>query len=186
MWFNFVLVKGGRGVGWGEGGGADAVDQGDGGAGVGDGEAVACQGVFVDFGMQVAKAFGEFDLLAVHGDGAVGHFSFFQGFRGQVIVIHREVPAHTRIFEFDEAGHAFGVIMEDFHLAGRSEEPHQQVEEVDADVGGNPAGFAQVALPGGVIPAATRGDIGQHHIVHAVFGCVLEIRFQLDQSGVNA
>lgn len=139
-------------IGFGEGGGADAVDEGDGGAGVGDGEAVACEGVFVDFGMQVAKAIREFDLFAIHGDGTEGGFSFCLYISGEVIVIHREEPAHTCIFKLDYAGHAFGIIIKDFAILHGSEQPHDQVEEMDADIGGDPAGFILYAFPGGVIP----------------------------------
>ena len=54
----------------------------------------------------------------------------------------------------------------DLHLPHRAEDPGQHVEEVDADVGGDPARPLLGALPGHVVPAAARGHVGQVDLVH--------------------
>ncbi len=44
------------------------------------------------------------------------------------------------------------------------EQPDQQVEQVDADVGGDAAGFLDAALPRDLIPGSAARDVDQRHV----------------------
>lgn len=46
-----------------------------------------------------------------------------------------------------------------FVVLHATENPYQHVEEVNADIGGDPAGFAFVPLPGGEVPVAPGSDV---------------------------
>jgi len=72
------------------------------------------------------------------------------------------------------------------HLPRRTEDPRQQVEEMDADVGGDPPRFLHIPFPGIVIPAPARGDIGQLDLVHLVRWPGGDALAQGEQGGVDA
>ena len=58
------------------------------------------------------------------------------------------------------------------HLArvDRPEQPQQQVEEMDADVGGDAARALGDALPRHVVPGAARRDVGERHLMPSIRG----------------
>ena len=74
----------------------------------------------------------------------------------------------------------------DFARFDRAEEPHEQVEEVDADVGRNAAGLLLGALPRNVVPAAAAGHVGQDDLVPGAGGLGVESRLDREQGGVDA
>ena len=53
-------------------------------------------------------------------------------------------------------------------LAHRAKDPGQHVKKVDADVGGDAAGFADIALPTALVPVTAGGDVGHFHLVDLI------------------
>ncbi|MBA7573131.1 hypothetical protein ES708_14926 [subsurface metagenome] len=101
----------------------------------------------VGLGMQIGKSIAEFDLFTVNGYAAVGTRSVPFNVLGEVVVINAQVPSHPGPFQlkitggfvvFQEVGYIFTDIPED---------PYQHIEKMDADVGGDTAGFLKIAFP---------------------------------------
>jgi hypothetical protein len=87
---------------------------------------------------------------------------------GDHIVIDAQEPADAGALQLEVAGGAV-VLMEVYDILFEvAEDPDQHVEEVHADVGGDAAGFADVSLPGGVVPVAARGQVSKVDIVYLV------------------
>lgn len=146
---------------------ADDVDGFDAVAGVGQAVASAGQDFLVAGGVQVGKAFAEFELFAADVDVAVGGF-FALHFGGQVVGINRQEPAHAGAFVFQIACGFLGAgVVHDVALQFAEDEV-QHVVEVHADVGGHAKGFAVVAFPAFHVPLASAGDVGQLNIKFGV------------------
>ena len=117
-------------------GGADDVDGFDAVTGVGQAVATAREDFAVAGGVQVGKAFAEFELFAADVDVAVGGF-FALHFGGQVVGINRQEPANAGAFVFQVACGFLGVgVVHDVALELAKDEV-QHVVEVHADVGGH-------------------------------------------------
>ena len=132
-------------------------------------EPAAGQDFLIAARMQIGKAAGKFDFLAIHGDRSVGALALVALRLRDVLVVHRQEPAHPGMLVFQIA-RCLGVraVMHDVVLQV-AENVVQHVEEMHADVGGDAAGFLQVALPGLKVPMAARGNVGEVHLVLGVF-----------------
>lgn len=150
---------------------ADAVGEVDGGADISGSVAVTRQDLFVDTGVEIGETLGEFELGAIDSDGTVGAFTAGLELEGEIMIINREEPADLRFFELQETGHAAGIAEKDLYIAHSAKEPLEEVKEVDSDVGGDAAGFFDVAFPGGMVPIAAGGDVGEDNVV--LGGCGL-------------
>ena len=144
-----------------EGGVAKGVGELDGGAGVGEAQAAAAQDGGIQAGVQIGESVAELDRFAIQGEGALGG----RGARRQVGGLQGEEPADTGALELDEAGGAARVAQVDAEAEAGAEQPQEQVEDVDANVDDQAAGFIGRALPGIVIPGAARSDIGEADVV---------------------
>jgi len=111
--------------------------------------------------MEVGESPGEFELFSVDCDGAMRGLPSLRGFSGEIITPNREEPTNLRLFKFQKTGHLAVVGNMQFMMLHASEYPDQHVEEVDADIGGDPAGFAYVPFPGGEVPVPPGGDVGE-------------------------
>ncbi len=103
-------------------------------AGVGQAVTTAREDFAVAGGVQVSKAFAEFELFAADVDVAVGGF-FSLHFSGQVVGVNRQEPAHACAFVFQIACGFLGAgVVYDVALELAKDEV-QHVVEVHADVG---------------------------------------------------
>ena len=152
-------------TGWADGRGPDAVDQFDRGAGVIDAEATAGQGFLIDTRVQVGKALGKLDFLAIDGDRAICAATAGSDRKRQILRIYGEVPVHLGMFQVKEAAHALGVGIMYFDCFRLSKQPDQQVEQVNTNVGGNATRFIGITFPGGMVPGAARRHIGEDYMV---------------------
>ena len=124
-----------------------------------------CKHLFVDARVQVGKPFAELELLAVDGDRPErGPLARLRRER-QVHRFGRQIPADVGIGQHQRARGALGLAQVHRRVLHRPEQPHQQVEEVDADVGDDAAGALVDALPRHVVPAAARRQVGELHDV---------------------
>ena len=60
-------------------------------------EAISGEDGLVREGVKVGEAAGEFDLLAVHGDGTPRRLAFGPGWCGDVLNVDRQVPADAGV-----------------------------------------------------------------------------------------
>ena len=157
----------------GDGGGANVVGELDGGTDIGDAKAIALQDFLIDAGVQIGEAFGKLYLLTIDGDRAEGGFATRDKGEREIGGINREKPADTGILQLDKTRHAFGITVKDLYLSDSTKKPLEQVKEMDTDVGGNATGLFLAALPGGVIPGATGGDVGEDDIMLGMGACQL-------------
>jgi hypothetical protein len=102
--------------------------------------------------VKIGETFREFDL-AVHGDRAIRRLLALD-LLGKIVGIDRQKPAHVGVLELKKARGAMRVAQVSDRFLHRTEDELEHVEEVNANVGGDAAGLALVALPGRVIPAA--------------------------------
>ena len=133
----------------------------DGGQGVVQGEAVAGEGFGVAGGVEVGEAVFEFEGFPGDGQAAEGACAGKAAGLGEIFEAQGKIPADAGSFEIEDADGAIGGSHVDFKAEDRAEDPNQHVEEMDADVGGDAAGFGGVALPGIGVPFAAGGDLGQ-------------------------
>lgn len=159
-------------TGGGDGRLADAVGQVNGGADISGSVAMAGKDLFVDSGVEIGKTLGEFELGAIDSDGAVGGLTTGLEFEGEIVIINGEKPADFRFFKLQKASHAVGIAEKDLDITHSTKEPLEEVKEMDANIGGNATRFFDIALPGGMVPTAARGDVGEYNIVLCGCGCV--------------
>ena len=157
---------------------ADFVDDVDAATRILQAEAVTRQDVLITLGMQLGEALAKLELLAVDHDGAIGALLPFHGIFGQGVGIDAEEITHTGAFQFQITGHTVVRGHVDDVLGHVAEDPAQHVVEVHADVGGDAAALVDVALPRGIIPVATRGDISQVDVIDLVFRSFLDFLFE--------
>jgi len=150
---------------------ADAVGQVNGGADISGTVAVTRQDLFVDTGVEIGETLGKFQFGAIDSDRAVGAFAAGLELEGEIVIIDGEEPADAGFFELEEAGHAAGIAEKDLDIAHCAKEPLEEVKEMDANVGGDAAGFLDVTFPGGVVPIAAGGDVGENNVM--LGGCGL-------------
>src|ERR1019366_2081710 len=118
-------------------------------------------------GVKVGEAFRKFDRLPVDGDRTKRRF-LAPYTLGQIVAIDREKPADVGALAFERTRSPFRLPEMGFVTADASENESQHVEKVDADIGRHSARLAVVALPGGMIPLATRSDVGELDFVPLV------------------
>ncbi len=164
---------------------ANLISHLDGGVSVFQAESVAVEDVPVTFGVQVGKTSAEFDFFSIYREGTERAFAGdFDGFRNS-IVIDAQKPPDPGPFEFEHTCCPIvGVQVYDagFHV---SENPVQDVEKVNADVGGDSARFLLTAFPTGVVPVASRRNIGDVDVEYFVFRRVIHLFFQRNQRWVQ-
>ena len=95
--------------------------------------------------MQIGKPFREFDLLAVHGDGAECRLLALHAV-GQIVTIQGKEPAYVRAFAFQRARGPLRFAQMRLVAAYGSKHEAEHVEEMHADVGCNAARLGLVAL----------------------------------------
>lgn len=115
----------------------------------------------VDDRVEIGEPSREFEFFSVNRDGAIRGLPSLRGFRGEVLPPRREKPAHLRLLKLQETGHFPVIGMVHFMVLHATENPYQHVEEVNADIGGDSAGLADVPFPGGEIPIPPGGDVRQ-------------------------
>ena len=81
------------------------------------------------------EALGEIQLVAIDGDRAMGRASRGGDRGGNIARIHGEIPANGRALKFQRASHVGGGRDVNLLALDLSEQPEQQVEEMNADVG---------------------------------------------------
>ena len=125
--------------------------------------------------MEVGKTLREIELLTVDGDRSIRRVAGGGG--RQIVEVGGEEPAHPCTGAFEIAG--LSARLTQVHLAGfdLAEQPEQQIEEVDADVGGNPSGPLDRSLPRDAVPRATPGDVGEVDVVLAGIATVTVFPF---------
>ena len=140
----------------------------DAGTGLADAEALARKYLLVAAGVELGEAGAELELLPVDHDRAVGALLALDGILRQIVRIDAQEVAHAGLLQAEIAGHP--VVALDVHdvLAHRAEYPLEHVVEMYADVRGHSPALVLVPLPGGVVPVAPGGDVGQVHIVDLV------------------
>lgn len=148
---------------------ADDVDGFDAVAGVGQAITTTRQDFAVADGVQVGKAFAEFELFAADVDVAVGGFLGLHLGR-QVVGVNRQEPAHAGAFVFQVASGFLGTAVVHHVALQFAEDEVKHVVKVHADVGGHAEGFAVVTFPAFHVPLASAGDVGQLDIEFGVFG----------------
>ena len=140
----------------------------DAGTGLADAEALAREYLLVAAGVELGEAGAELELLPVDHDRAVSTLLALDGILRQVVRVDTQEVAHAGLLKAEVAGHP--VVALDVHdvLAHGPEYPLEHVVEMHADVRGHSPALVLVALPGGVVPVAAGGDVGQVHIVDLV------------------
>ena len=133
--------------------------------GVVDAESAAGEHLLVDARVQIGKAVAELDLFAVHLDRSKRRLRPRLRRERKIGRFGREEPAHVGPLELERAGRARRFAQVHLGRADRPEQPQQQIEEMDADVGDDATGSILVALPRHLIPAAARRDVGQRHLM---------------------
>src|ERR1700722_1549549 len=121
----------------------------------------------VTAGVKVGEAFRKFDRLPADGDRTKRRFLAPYAL-GQIVAIDREKPADVGALAFERTRGPYRLAEMGLVAAGAPENESQHVEKVDADIGRHAARLAIVALPGGVIPLAARGNIGELDLVPLV------------------
>ena len=127
-------------------GGADDVDGFDAVAGVGQAVTSAREDFGVAGGVQVGKAFAEFELFTADVDVAVGGF-FALHFGGQVVGVDGQEPAHAGAFVFQIACGFLGAGVVHHIALELAKDEVQHVVEVHADVGGDYKASLPTGLP---------------------------------------
>src|SRR5689334_10401266 len=89
---------------------------------------------FVYARVEIGESFAELDLTAVNGDGPEGRLHAGLRRERQIADVARQEPTDARTLEVQISRHAVRFSHVDFTRDDVSEQPHQQVEEVDADV----------------------------------------------------
>ena len=117
-------------------GGADDVDGFDTVAGVGKAVATMREDFAVTGGVQVSKAFAEFELFAAYVDVAVGGF-FALYFCGQIVCVNRKKPAHAGALVFQIACGFLGTSMVYDVTLELAKDEVQHVIKMHAYVGGH-------------------------------------------------
>ena len=145
----------------------------DAGTGLADAEALASEYLLVTAGVELGEAGTELELLPVDHDRAVGALLALDGILRQVVRIDAQEVAHAGLLQAEVAGHP--VVALDMHdvLAHGAEYPLEHVVEMHTDVRGHSPALVLVALPGGVVPVAPGGDVGQVYVVDLVRGTLV-------------
>src|SRR3989339_1403966 len=133
-------------------GGADIMHEFDRRAGISYAESASRKNVLIDARVEIGKSFREFNLVAVHGDGAKRRIVPGYCLRREVFAGNGEIPADGRFLQFKITGHAVFVAPMDFAPDGSAENPLKQIEKVNADVRRQSAGTIGRPFPGIVIP----------------------------------
>ena len=97
----------------------------------------------IDHRMEVGEASGKFELFPVDGDGTERGLPFLCGLRGRSSF---PTERNQRTFAFSSSRKpAILRLSAQVHLMvlHTTENPYQHVEEVNTDIGGDPAGFAR-------------------------------------------
>ena len=165
---------------------ADVVDDVDAASCLFYAEAMTGKDFLVALSMQLGEALTELKLLAIDGDGAEGTFLSFHGIGRQGVGVNAEEVTHTGALHLQITRHTVVRGHVDDVLLHGSEDIAEHVVEMDAYVGGNAAAFVHIPFPGGVVPVATGGDVGEVHIVDFVRIAVIDLLFQGDDGGVQS
>jgi hypothetical protein len=140
-------------------GAAQGVDEFNRGSGVVDGEAPPGDGLAVYLGVEVGKTIGEGHVLAVDLHRTIDRSH--RSFRRKIRAVDGQKPADVGVLQFKVTRHAARLGQVQGAAAHAAEKPQDGVEEMHADVRGNTAGPARVALPRVIVPQSPRGHIGQ-------------------------
>src|SRR5690554_2259489 len=143
------------------------------------------QNFFIAAGVQVGKAAGEFDLFAIHSDGAERTLALGLGAFRYVFIVHRQEPAHPGFFVFQVAGGHGVVAVVHYIVLQLAEDEMQHVVEVHANVGRNTTRLLRVSLPGLQVPVSTGGDVSQVHFMLGVAFFRLHFVTQRNDRGMH-
>src|SRR5439155_563220 len=130
-----------------------------------DPEPASGQYFLVHARMKVAESAAELELLAVDGNRTKCRLDAWLRNERQVRHLGRQKPVHARPFELDEASHPLLLPQMNRHVGDGSEQPDQQVEEMNADIRDKAAGPLGRSFPRDVIPPAASRDIRQTYFM---------------------
>jgi hypothetical protein len=115
-------------------------------------------------GVKVGEAFRKFDRLSIDRYRTKRRF-LSPHTLGQIVAIDREKPADIGALAFERTRGPYRLPEMGLVAADAPENEAQHVEKMDADIGRHSTRLAVIALPGGVIPLAARGNVGEFDLV---------------------
>src|SRR5690625_7702701 len=82
----------------------------------------------------------------------------------QVVAVDRQEPVDVGALKFELAAHLCLLRLLELDPPDAAEKPHQQIEEVDANVGGDATRTRNIAFPRVTVPRTARCDVAQLHL----------------------
>ena len=113
--------------------------------------------------MKIFKAFAEFNFVAVNRDRAERGLDARLRLERQVARIRRQEPLNVCVFQRQISSGLVQLTQVNLGFLDCAEQPRQEVEEMNADIGDDAAGAFGMALPRDVVPRPARRDVGQAH-----------------------
>ena len=164
----------------------DVVDDLDAGQGLADAESLAREDLLVALGVELREAGAELELVPVDIQGPIGLLLTLDGIRREALGIDAQEVTDPGFLQAKIARDAVEAHHMDDVLLHGAEDPLQHVVEVYADVGGDAARLMVVPLPGGIIPFAAGGDVGQVDVIDLVRRPLIDLLLQGDDAVVEA
>src|SRR5690625_7394622 len=82
----------------------------------------------------------------------------------QVVAVDRQEPVDVGALKFELAAHLCLLRLLELDPPDAAEEPHQQIEEVDANVGSEATRTRNIAIPRATVPRTARREGAQLHL----------------------